>query len=427
VIPHVRFQFVFVVLSLVALPVFGAIDQVPSSETRFVDNSLTLNSLIQQAIRTHPSVAQGKADLRAGHQAVKTAKWQYFPTPGVSYERAFDDDDDGYTTVLSLDQPLWSGGRLSAGLDSAYANVSVLTASLAESRRELAFRVVGIYGQWLSASLQRQALEVSESLHQELLERVQRRFDGGVSTGSDLELARGRLQSVKALLAATAAGETSAVTTLAVLTGQELSSAMLAAAPRQPPPELAQGDQALLIGALAHSPSIQRAEANIKAARAAVKGQRSTTRPEIYLQFQREFDDFRPDSRVQVGIRSQFGAGLSSFSGIAQAREGVSSALALRRSEQLAIRERIRSDLAMLQSFGLRRPALEEAQRTAEQVYQSYTRQFLTGSKSWLDMMNSARDLQGAELQLAEVIAGQLSVEWRLYVLTNPLPADGEG
>ena len=28
---------------------------------------------------------------------------------------------------------------------------------------------------------------------------------------------------------------------------------------------------------------------------------------------------------------------------------------------------------------------------------------------------------------LAEVIAGQLSVEWRLYVLTNPLPADGEG
>lgn len=183
----------------------------------------------------------------------------------------------------------------------------------------------------------------------------------------------------------------------------------------------------MLIGALAHSPSIQRAEANIKAARAAVKGQRSTTRPEIYLQFQREFDDFRPDSRVQVGIRSQFGAGLSSFSGIAQAREGVSSALALRRSEQLAIRERIRSDLAMLQSFGLRRPALEEAQRTAEQVYQSYTRQFLTGSKSWLDVMNSARDLQGAQLQLAEVIAGQLSVEWRLYVLTNPLPADGEG
>ena len=70
-------------------------------------------------------------------------------------------------------------GRLSAGLDSARANVSVLSASLADNQRELAFRVVGVYGQWLSASLQRQALQASESLHQELLERVQRRFDGG--------------------------------------------------------------------------------------------------------------------------------------------------------------------------------------------------------------------------------------------------------
>ena len=413
-------------LLLAALPASGATVDPVNGDLNSQASLPTLSALIQKAVTTHPLVEEGKADLRAGNQAVKTAKWQYFPTPAVSYEKAFA-DNDGYTTVLSLDQPLWSGGRLSAGLDSARANVSVLSASLAESQRELAFRVVGIYGQWLSASLQRQALQASESLHQDLLERVQRRFDGGVSTGSDLELARGRLQSVKALSAATAAGEISAVTTLAVLTGQELDSATLAAAPRQPPPELAREEQALLIGALAHSPSIQRAEANVKVARASVKGQRSATRPEVFVQFQREFDDFKPDSRVQVGIRSQFGAGLSSFSGIAQAREAVSSAIALRRSEELAIRERIRSDLATLQSYALRRPALEEAQRTGEQVYESYQRQFLTGSKSWLDVMNSARDLQGAQLQLAEAIAGQLSVEWRLYVLTTPLPVRSDG
>ncbi|MAD92411.1 MAG: hypothetical protein CMP85_01115 [Gammaproteobacteria bacterium] len=191
-------------------------------------------------------------------------------------------------------------------------------------------------------------------------------------------------------------------------------------------PELDRWDQGLLIGALAHSPSLKRADANVKVARAGVKERRLATRPEVYLQFQREFDDHRPDSRVQVGIRSQFGAGLSSFSGIAQAREAVSSALALRRSQELAIREQVRSDLATLDSYALRRPALEEALRTSEQVYASYERQFLTGSKSWLDVMNSARDLQSAQLQVAEVIAGELSVEWRLYVLSNPLPVDGE-
>ena len=144
------------------------------------------------------------------------------------------------------------------------------------------------------------------------------------------------------------------------------------------------------------------------------------------MRFQREFDDFKPDSLVEVGIRSQFGAGLSSFSGIAEAQAAVSSAIALRRSEELAIRESVRSDLATLQSFALRLPALEEAERTSRQVYESYQRQFLTGSKSWFDVMNSARDLQGAQLQLAEAIAGQLSVAWRLYILTNPLPVDGD-
>lgn len=104
----------------------------------------------------------------------------------------------------------------------------------------------------------------------------------------------------------------------------------------------------------------------------------------------------------------------------------MSSAIALRRSEELAIRESVWSDLATLQSFALRLPALEEAERTATQVYESYQRQFLTCSKSWFDVMNSARDLQGAQLQLAEAIAGQLSVQWRLYILTNPLPVDGD-
>ena len=85
----------------------------------------------------------------------------------------------------------------------------------------------------------------------------------------------------------------------------------------------------------------------------------------------------------------------------------------------------MRSDLALLNSFEIRLPALQEANRTAIEVYESYQRQFLTGRKSWLDVMNSARDLQQARLQLADVTAGNLTLSWRLYVLANPLQAIG--
>jgi adhesin transport system outer membrane protein len=74
----------------------------------------------------------------------------------------------------------------------------------------------------------------------------------------------------------------------------------------------------------------------------------------------------------------------------------------------------------LLESFDVRLPALQEATRTANEVYESYQRQFLTGRKSWLDVMNSARDLQQARLQLADLTAARLTLAWRLHVLTNP-------
>jgi adhesin transport system outer membrane protein len=163
----------------------------------------------------------------------------------------------------------------------------------------------------------------------------------------------------------------------------------------------------------------------VKAARAEIKSRRAQTRPDVFLRFERQFNNVQfanqgPESRVLVGVRSQLGAGLSSFSGIAEARESVSAAIAFRRSAELSIREQIRSNLALLESFDVRLPALQEATSTANEVYESYQRQFLTGRKSWLDVMNSARDLQQARLQLADITAARLTLAWRLHVLTNP-------
>lgn len=398
--------------------------------------SASLAGILQNALTEHPLVDASKAQVRSARQAVKSARWQFFPTPGVSYQRAFADDadrafqGDDYSTVVSLEQPLWSGGRISGGIASANAALGVSEASLQENQRELALRVVQAYGEWLSASLQNLTLETSEGRHLELFGRVQRRMEGGVSTGSDLQLATGRLESVKADRAATQARERSAIAVLSELSGGSLTAAQLAAADRQLPPELVLLEAHLIDSALIHSPSIGRADAEVKAARAEIKSRRSQTRPDVFLRFERQFNNVQfadqgPESRVLVGVRSQLGAGLSSFSGIAEARESVAAALAFRRSAELSIREQVRSDLALLESFDVRLPALQEATRTANEVYESYQRQFLTGRKSWLDVMNSARDLQQARLQLADLTAGRLTLAWRLYVLTNPLEAIG--
>ena len=416
-----------------SLSIQAATDSI-ATEVRTTEPSLSLQSLLQRAIQTHPLVDSGRADVRSATQGIKSARWQYFPTPGVSYQRAFADDDDpsfqgdDYATVFSLEQPLWTGGRLSSGMQGARASLDVAEAALAGSQRELAFRVVQIYGEWLSANLQKQSLRISEDRHQTLFEQVERRAAGGVSTGSDLELARGRLQSVKADRVATAAREYRALAVLSELVGLPLSSEALELG-KGGYPNLPSGSESELIRiGLEHAPAIRRAEADIRSARAEIKNRRSQTRPDLFVRFERQFNNLQfadrgPDSRVLVGVRSQLGAGLSTFSGISEAQESLGAAMAQRDSAELSTREQIRSDLALVESFELRLQALNVATQTAQDVYESYERQFLTGRKSWLDVMNSARDLQQARLQLADVTAGQLTLGWRLYVQLNTLPS----
>lgn len=414
-------------------PFFGV---AADSEQTSTPGPGSLEALLQSALEEHPLVDAGRAEIRSAEQGIKSARWQFFPTPGVEYQRAYADDadrnfqGDDYTAVFSLEQPLWSGGRISGGLASARAALGISQASLQENQRELALRVVQAYGEWLTASLQKDTLETSEQRHLKLFERVRRRMEGGVSTGSDLQLASGRLQSVKADRAAIEARERSAIAVLSELSGRSLTVSELANARRNLPQELVLLEANLVNSALSHSPSIERADAEVEAARAEIKTRRAQTRPDVFLRFERQFNNLQfanqgPESRVLVGVRSQLGAGLSSYSGIAEAQETVSAALAFRRSAELSIREQVRSDLALLNSFEIRLPALQEATRTAIEVYESYQRQFLTGRKSWLDVMNSARDLQQARLQLADVTAGHLTLSWRLYVLANPLQVIG--
>jgi hypothetical protein len=64
-------------------------------------------------------------------QALEGAQWQFYPTPSVGFEQVdasagdpnYPSYGDKNVTTLRLQQPLWTGGRLSAGLDKAQAGV----------------------------------------------------------------------------------------------------------------------------------------------------------------------------------------------------------------------------------------------------------------------------------------------------------------
>jgi adhesin transport system outer membrane protein len=53
----------------------------------------------------------------------------------------------------------------------------------------------------------------------------------------------------------------------------------------------------------------------------------------------------------------------------------------------------------------------------------SWDRQFLAGRKTWVEVMNAARELAQAQTALAEVEVGYVVATWRLAVLAEGVPA----
>ena len=116
----------------------------------------TLPTLIDGVLSSHPSVRSQLAQGESAKQAVEGAQWQFYPTPSVGFEQVdanpsdpnYPSYGDKHVTTLRLQQPLWTGGRLTAGLDKAQAGVLASQATLEGTRQELSLRVVQIYADW---------------------------------------------------------------------------------------------------------------------------------------------------------------------------------------------------------------------------------------------------------------------------------------
>lgn len=410
-----------------------------------VAQAQVLEQLITSALASHPS-AQAQRALTASAQAsVDSARWQFYPTPSVAIESAHASasdtayQGDGVVSTLRLQQPLWSGGRLTAGMNKAEAGVIASQASLEETRQQLALRVLQTYGDWLAAHLKILAYEQSMATHVRLRDQVKRRIEQGASADSDLILAVSRMQSIAADISVARAQKDIALARLGQLLGRPIDDTALNATPNATPNATSSaafaaprpvnsGVPKLLDLALAVNPTIHKARAQAKAQESVIAERRADLSPEVYLRAERQYGNHSvsnagPENRLFIGLSSRFGAGLSSLSNVEAAKSQHQAALAEVEVQSRTVSEQVLADYALATSSDSRLDALNASLEAAEQVSKSYDRQFLAGRKTWLDVMNAARELAQTEVQLADIKSTQVVVTWRLAIYTQGIAA----
>ena len=394
--------------------------------------SQNLPTLISTALMSHPSIASQKAQMQAAEIGIETAKWQYFPTPAVSTERAnaasgdpFYGGDKNVTTVR-LQQPLWTNGRLTAGKEKAQASLAYETADLNETSLQISLKVAQAYADFLASHWRMQSTEQSLATHQKLREQVQRRMELGVQSDADLQLAQTRLDSVRSdLSAARARVETYAVR-LKQLIGQPINLGELLANLSSPLALSVSQDMALE-AALAINPTIQKARAQSQIQDAIVEENRSALLPDVYVRAERQFGAFSIQTssafqdRIFVGLSTQLGAGLTVLSNVKSAQARSLAAKEEVHTQTLSISEQVLTDYAQVTRLAEQTQALASALTSQEQVMLSHDRQFLAGRKSWTEVLNTARELSQAQAQLTDIKANHIAVSWRLALFVKGL------
>lgn len=369
-----------------------------------------LDQLLDAAWNSHPAVLGKRSGAEAAQGDLAGAKWQRYPTPSLESSVG---RDGGATTLLRVDQPLWTGGRINAAIDAAGRRLEAADAGVMEARHEIGLKVIAA---WVEASRQQarqQHVLTAVREHEKLLEMITRRVDQEVSPAVDRNFAQSRLLQAMNDSSAVAQGLGNALTQLSQLAGKPV---LRAGGDLGVQPQASR--ESALAQALLYSPALKRLAAEEAAAVADIDSKNASLWPQVSLRLEKATGALA-DNRATLLLTAQPGAGLSAAVGIEAA---IARREAVRQSREAAVRdvqEQVAIDWDDMTASRLRLDNARQGRAMSVEVSDSYARQYTTGRKTWIDVLNAVRETTQAELAMVDAAAQADAASLRLRLRTG--------
>ncbi len=379
----------------------------------------TLADAIALAYQTNPTLQQQRASARITDEGVVQAKTGFRPTVGVTADVTGSDTNppgsaanskvSGSSATLSISQPLYTGGRASATLSAAEADVLSAREGLRSVEQGVLVSVVQAY---VDVRRDQERLRIAKenvAVLQRQLEESNARFDVGEITRTDVAQSQARLAAAKAGLSGAQAQ-------------LEISRASYAAVVGQTPGDLAPEPTlaGLLPGAVDQAfdaaqttnPGVTSAKFNEQAAAARVAVAKAGYRPTVSARAGigyaadrvsgagSQFDDYsRTISGAVTASIPIFTGGLTT----SQVRAATERENAARSATESAKRTAIQQVSNAWSNLTASRAALvsnEEQVRANRIAFEGVRQEQQVGLRTTLDVLNAQLELSNAEVAL---------------------------
>ncbi len=355
-------------------------------------------STLLSAANDHPFVRASRADRDSALFEKEAAEWRRFPTSKLDASNKFEVPN---ATTFTIEQPLWSGGSITASIASAEENLSASKATVDEAllstQREIARNSIELNRlnrQRVIADKDVQALKF-------LNETMALRVKNQISPLSELTTVQARLSQANSQRFQIDGGIKRTQVTLFEATGLRVDALKPINCSVTEDFTL----ERLLNDAIFTSPTLARLTHESARNRFNVDQANAEWLPRIVLGFENRLvtgTSGNDSSTVYIALRHQLNDGLSSRSRIASARAKVHSAEYAYIRGKGALNREVHALVEAYASASNQIQPLEELVRANESLMVSYLAQYKVGKKSWLDVMNAQREFTQAQYSLVD-------------------------
>jgi adhesin transport system outer membrane protein len=381
-------------------------------------SKITLEQVLRIAAETHPSIAQRLSEQGASDYSVASARWQRWPGVSMSSSRG----PLGSTlTELQLEQPLWTGGRITANINAAEARAEVARHSVLEVRKTIIERAINAYAEAMRLQSRIMIADAAIEDFEALTAMIDRRVENGISPKADSINVRARLQQANSERLQLQLQRRNTRTELELLIGQRFSELTV---PQSLLPATISLEDAVHI-ALQNAPELARLNAEERVAEETIAATKSSLSPSLSLRYQRIFGGgtfYTPD-QLFLGVTYQPGSGLSSLSAISEAEARRTGTAYAREAIRIELMNRVSSLWQQADSSRRELIVLGELVASTKEVYASCLRQFPVGRRTWLEVLLARRDATQAQYALSDTQWMGFAAGLKLQLVTGELAA----
>ena len=407
--------------------------------------SETLQEAIDLAFQTNPSLAAQRAEVGVAREQLSQAKGARAPSVDVTGSAGYESTDSNQPIAIGVGDrplarvglqatlPIYTGGRIAAGIDQAEAGIRSADAQLDGVGQDLILNVVTAY---VDVLRDREALRIranSVALLEEQLRAATDRFEVGVATRTDVKQAEARLQGARASYAGAQAQLEASLSIFEVFVGQVAGDLE----PVPDAPSIPENYESALTTALSDNPDLKALRQAERAAEQAVRAARGETRPSVSIVGAANAQETFDQEALGIGPNGEFTTlppdnyRDTSVSVFAQASVPLFQGGVLRSRVRAA---RLQREQARLQTLNAERQvtasiaqawfgniaaeqaiiASERQVEAAEIAYEGAQEELSVGTRTTLDVLDQ-------EQQLLEARLGLINARRDAYVATYQL------